>query len=537
MSDATEVFPHINVRDLIRSFEQKSLDGNITQRRARSKSFGVIDEYTTVRCDDLETLEDVEEALILTETYMRHYFVYDKDKHFSFLEQLFNILTCTVNIESETKGDREKKKRLNSRTKKLLVVLHSKVPLPTSTSFKTYTNSREGSQYDDVFPSSVSGDRLSPSMTSDKCTLLNGDISDVCVKSLRSNFEDPRNANKKIKVIVSTPKAKSVENLCREDQDTNNNENLHVLEDFIKENEKVSVKKLKANFESNDEIESDNSSAERKNASPVLSRSVSINRISKTLSGNFETTEGTETSGSDGKQSPGLIRSVSLNRSVDFSDETDKSPCSVSVIKLKKIFEDKSRRSSRMEVVNESPKYKVHLDKNMPYTDGNLAFHRLKKAHSGYYLDYLSLIKMANLCKSDGRDDLNQTYHSEKFDADDAGSTRDESCRSDEYNTADELDNLDEDFKYEKATEANVQYKSATIESLNKQETVKTDNDPQGKIPFKEIEIEELDDVDDPKIEDDSSQIEVEVIEDESEEDMEDASSEKGNYSLGLTNL
>nr|CAI5823180.1 unnamed protein product [Callosobruchus analis] len=88
MSDITQDFPRINVRDLILYFEQKSVGDNIKYRHRRSKSIGTINENTTVRCDDLQTLKDVEEALAFTDSCMKTYFAYNKDLHVSFSEQL-----------------------------------------------------------------------------------------------------------------------------------------------------------------------------------------------------------------------------------------------------------------------------------------------------------------------------------------------------------------------------------------------------------------------------------------------------------------
>nr|CAH7712507.1 unnamed protein product [Callosobruchus chinensis] len=494
MSDATQDFPHINVRDLILSFEQKSVGENSKYHRRRSKSIGAINENTTVRCDDLETLQDVEEALAFTDSSMKNYFAYNKDKHVSFLEQLFNILTCAINIESETKKDREKKKHIISRTKKLLVFLHSKVPLPTSKKYggsndMPHTNTKEGSQDNDdkVFT-----------------TLKNGDSLDVCVKELRSNFEVPNHENNRKEIIMSTPKVKNVENLGSAREVSNNNESLHLAdESSIEKEHNISITKLKANFEPHEvtepEIQSKKEEKETSLESSILIKSSSLN-----------------------------------NREVDSAYETDDSAYSVSVNKLKNLFEDKSRRSSQLKVVDDSPKYKMNLDQNLPYTDENLAFHRLKRAHSGYYLDYLNLIKMANLCKSVDKVDFNHTNHSVEADkSDDMESTRefDEINESDKsgYTTADELDNVDEDGHYRRATEVKIGYKAATIEPVNKAEAVRTEeNGTDGRLQFKEIEIEELDDAEDCKEEDDSSQIEAQVIEtDDDEED--DGSSPKVN--------
>ncbi|VEN49479.1 unnamed protein product [Callosobruchus maculatus] len=495
MLDTTQ-FPHINVRDLILCFEQKSVGDSNNYHRKRSKSIGVINENTTVRCDDLQTLKDVEEALAFTDSCMKNYFAYKKEKHVSFLEQLFNILTCAINIENETKKDREKKKHIISRTKKLLVFLHSKVPLPTPKKYEganDISHNERSQDNDDVF-----------------ITLKKGENLDVSVKELRSNFEVPNHANNKRQIIMSTPRVKTADNLHRAKEDSNNNDSLNSADESSIEKEHISVTKLKANFEPHQEIEPDIQSKKgEKETSP---------------------------------ESPILIKSSSLNkREADSAYETDGSAYMVSVNKLKNLFEEKSERSSLLKVVDESPKYKINLEQNMPYTDENLAFHRLKRAHSGYYLDYVNMIKMANLCKSVDRVDFNQSDHSVNADiSDDMENTRelDDMNESDKsgYMTADELDNVDEDGPYRRATvgEVNIEYKAATIEPVNKEEAVRTeDNGTDGRLQFKEIEIEELDDTEDSKVEDDLSQIEAQVIEtDDNDEDVEDGKQEVNSRSV-----
>ncbi|VEN49480.1 unnamed protein product, partial [Callosobruchus maculatus] len=69
---------------------------------------------------------------------------------------------------------------------------------------------------------------------------------------------------------------------------------------------------------------------------------------------------------------------------------------------------------------------------------------------------------------------------------------------------------------------------------VNKEEAVRTeDNGTDGRLQFKEIEIEELDDTEDSKVEDDLSQIEAQVIEtDDNDEDVEDGKQEVNSRSV-----
>lgn len=116
----------INIRALISVYENKAANKESTYPRSRSGSVGnVLSKNVIVKENQIKTLGDVHNILESIEQRLNQYEIYNKEKHVSFQEELFNILTSIINIDND---DPEEAKALITKTKNYVSFLNNKLP-------------------------------------------------------------------------------------------------------------------------------------------------------------------------------------------------------------------------------------------------------------------------------------------------------------------------------------------------------------------------------------------------------------------------
>ncbi|KAJ8980980.1 hypothetical protein NQ317_013434 [Molorchus minor] len=283
MAETTEFVSTIRVRDLISAFESKSDPIKVEFTRPRAKSVGnILPKNVLVRQNDFRTLDDIEKALRKLETGLNFYEVYNKAKHVEFQEQLFNILTSIVNIESSGEEDTARKKRLISKTQTLVSFLNQKLPSNVNQSVAP-KNDYKYTTYSSYVKENGSEKPKSRAIYSENVKSIEiagpGEEFTVSVKKLKENFQG-------------------------KSSDQPDNETPEVTEEVIVEKkeeveEHVSVSKLRNLFERKseesskgigvitDENDQDNKLVFSNDSIPYTESNLSSVRLKRSVSGNY----------------------------------------------------------------------------------------------------------------------------------------------------------------------------------------------------------------------------------------------------------
>lgn len=346
--ETTESFVStINVRQLISVFENKKAEEiDYSYSRPRAKSWGnILGDDVVVRYNDYYTLQDIKEALRKVETNLNFYQVYDKQKHVAFQEQLFNILTSVVNIETETDDDPAQKKNLITKTQTLVSFLNQKLPnvrSPLKSAYSKNVIENKNDNDDNVF--SEYTETIDNNIDNDS-VVDTGEYS-VSVKTLKKNFQV---------------------------QEVTDNE-------ASSQRQRV-AKSLKS--------KGGRLSTKRQKSEPGI----------LTIGNDVRTAPQLLENGTENNSNESNANVPPTEKKVDTSEDIEPAEVAkvVSVSKLRNLFEEKGKEeSSGLEVALDAPRT-FQYDVNIPYTEGNLGKYRLYRANSGNYLNYTGLLQKTDI--------------------------------------------------------------------------------------------------------------------------------------------
>ncbi|KAJ8929861.1 hypothetical protein NQ314_017466 [Rhamnusium bicolor] len=354
MAETTDFISRIKVRDLISAYESKSNSVRVEFTRPRAKSVGnVLAKNVVVHLSEFNNLDDVEKALRKIETKLNFYEVYNKAKHVGFQEQLFNILTSIVNIESDAADATTRRKRLIAKTQTLVSFLNQKLPSNVNTVAASDPITYKYTPYSSYIKENGTVETKSKNIS----------------ENVAQNQVTYSNSIKSVEITNPTG------------------------EPF------VSVKKLKENFLPKSE-----------NVSDVPQKADTKFKVEYT----FKVTKPVTSNGLEQEQ-PKEQHEKKEPKEEDTPQE-DKPLGNISVSKLRNLFENKSEKNSKgLEIVTgdkselSKPVFGGSASNiNFPYTERNLGTFRLQRSVSGNYMNYTGLLNRIDINRTNSVNELNK---------------------------------------------------------------------------------------------------------------------------------